>query len=100
MILENPTVAFSAVWFEKGNHKNRKGIQGLGICRLAETRNDIEMGVKLHNQNFPEFKNKITVEWIHSNEWGSSVWILKPASIKYWDDELYEDDESKEFIFS
>ncbi len=99
MILENPKVAFSAVWFEEGNHKNRKGIQGLGLCRLAETEDEISMGVRLHNQNFPDFKDSITVEWIHDNKWGSSVWVLKPTFIKYWDDELYGEDGSEEFNY-
>lgn len=97
MILKNPNVAFSIAWFDPKNHKNRKAVQGLGVCCPAKTEKEIETGVKLHNQNFPEFKERITMEWIHTNEWGSKVWILKPSYIKYWDDELYGDDETKEF---
>ena len=97
MILDNPNVAFSIAWFDLTNHGNRKAIQGLGICHLAEDEKEISKGVKLHNQNFPEFKEKITVDWIYNNEWESKVWILKPTYIKYWDDEIYGDKETKEF---
>lgn|SRR3989338_4043655 len=100
MILKNPQVAFSIAWFDPGNHRNRKAVQGRGICRLAENEKEIATGVQLHNRNFPEFKERITIEWIHSNEWGSKVWVLKPTYIKYWDDELYGDKESEEFLFS
>lgn len=99
MILKNPNVAFSIAWFDPMNHKNRKAIQGLGTCRLAKNEDEIITGVKLHNQNFPEFKERITVEWIHSNKWNSKVWVLKPTYVKYWDDELYKGRESKEFNF-
>ena len=97
MILKNPQVAFSIAWFDPINHKNRKAVQGLGVCRIAENKNEIEVGIKLHNQNFPEFKERITVDWIHTNKLGSKVWVLKPTYMKYWDDEIYGDDESEEF---
>jgi len=99
MMLKNPQVAFSVAWFDSSDHKNRKGVQGLGICRPAEDEAEIIMGVKLHNENFPEFKETITVDWVHTNEWHSKVWMLKPSYIKYWDDEIYGDDESEEFNF-
>ncbi|HEY4486504.1 MAG TPA: pyridoxamine 5'-phosphate oxidase family protein [Candidatus Paceibacterota bacterium] len=99
MILKNPNVAFSIAWFDPSNHRNRKAVQGLGVCRLAENEEEIKMGVKLHNQNFPEFKERIMVEWIHNNEWGSKVWVLKPSYMKYWDDEIFGDDGSGEFSF-
>jgi hypothetical protein len=100
MKLKNPNVAFSIAWFDPNNHKNRKAVQGLGICHLAENEEEIKTGVKLHNQNFQEFKETITLEWIHSNKWGSKVWVLKPTYIKYWDDEIYGDNESEEFTLS
>lgn len=99
MILKNQNIAFSIAWFDTKNHKNRKAVQGLGVCRPAKNEEEIKAGVKLHNQNFPEFKDKITVEWIHNNEWGSKVWVLKPSYMKYWDDEIYGENESKEFLF-
>lgn len=100
MILKNPHVAFSIAWFDQNNHKNRKAIQGLGECRLAQNEQEIATGVSLHNQNIPEFKDQITVDWIKNNEWGSKVWLVKPTYIKYWDDELYGDKETQEFNLS
>jgi len=100
MILKNPDVAFSVAWFDPKNHKNRKAVQGLGVCRLAENEDEIATGATLHNQNFTEFKEQITVDWIHDNKWDSRVWILKPIYMKYWDDELYGDDETEEFTLS
>jgi uncharacterized protein YhbP (UPF0306 family) len=99
MILKNPNVSFSISWFDPGNHKNRKAIQGLGVCKPAENDDGIKIGVDLHNQNFPEFKKRITVDWVIKNDTGSKVWVLKPRYMKYWDDELYGIDGTKEFIF-
>ncbi len=98
-ILQNPNVAFSICWFDSSNHKNRKAVQGLGVCRLAETEEEIAKGVQLHNANFPEFAEKITVEWIRTNDYESCVWVLNPSYMKYWNDELYGEDGSKEFKF-
>lgn len=97
MILRNPRVAFSIAWFDQKNHKNRKAVQGKGICRLAENESEIVSGVSLHNQNYPEFKERITVDWIHNNSRGSKIWVLKPDYLKYWDDELYGEKECCEF---
>ena len=100
MILKNPNVAFSIAWFDPNNHKNRKAVQGLGICRPAENEEEIKTGIRLHNQNFQEFKETITIKWVHNNKWGSKVWVVKPTYIKYWDDEIYGDNESEEFTLS
>ncbi len=97
MILKNPNIAFSVAWFDPTNHANRKAVQGLGICRPAQNEDEIKIGVSLHNLNFPEFKKRITIDWIHTNEWGSKIWVLRPTYIKYWDDELYGDKETEEF---
>lgn len=99
MILKNPEIAFSIAWFDPSDHKNRKAIQGKGICRPAQNEEEIATGVRLHNENFPEFKERITVDWIQNNEWNSKIWILKPTYIKYWDDELYGSEEFREFVF-
>lgn len=97
MILKKPNVAFSIAWFDPSNHKNRKAVQGLGVCRPAKDEEEIMTGVKLHNQNFPEFKEIVTKDWIHNNKSGSKVWILKPSYMKYWDDKIYGSKESEEF---
>lgn len=96
-ILKNPKVAFSVAWFDPSNHKNRKAVQGLGICRPAKNDGEIEIGVQLHNRNFPEFKERITIDWVHTNEFKSRVWVIDPTYIKHWNDELYGEGEIKEF---
>ena len=98
-ILKNPQVAFSIAWFDTNNHRNRKAVQGLGTCRLAQNEEEITSGVKLHNQNFPEFSQRITIDWIHNNDFRSRIWIVEPSYMKHWNDELYGEKETEEFTF-
>lgn len=100
MILKNPKIAFNTVWFDKKDYANRKAVQGIGVCRVATTLADVAKGVALHNKRFPAFANKITGEWIKTNEFGSRVWTIIPEYIKYWDDELYGEDEFAEVTVS
>jgi uncharacterized protein YhbP (UPF0306 family) len=99
-ILNNPNIAFSVTWYDPANHKNRKAVQGQGVCRIATNDAEIAMGVQLHNQNFPEFTSRITVDWVNTNEYKSHVWVIEPSYIKHWNDEVYGDDESEEFNMS
>lgn len=99
MILKNHNVAFSIAWFDSNNHKNRKGVQGLGVCYTAKNPLEIASGVKLLNKNFPDLRDVLTVKWITENIWNSKVWVLRPTYMKYWDDEVYGDDENEEFTF-
>ncbi len=96
---ENKALAFATAWHEEENHLNRKGIQGVGEAVLTQNETEIETGVRLHNQNYPEFKERITVEWVKENERGSGVWVITPHYIKFWNDGLYGQDGSKEFQF-
>ena len=97
MILKNSKIAFSIAWYDRKNHKKRKSIQGLGVCQPAKNLIDIAKGIKVMYQNFPDLRDILTVKWIMNNAWGTKVWGLKPTYMKYWDDELYGDQESKEF---
>ena len=98
-ILNSPKVAFSVAWYNNNNHEDRKAIQGKGKCKIAENDEEINKGVELHNKNFPEFAKRITVDWVKSKENNSHVWIIEPEFIKFWNDELYGDDEIEEFRF-
>lgn len=98
-LLEDPRLAFATAWHAEGDHLDRKGIQGVGEADLNPSEADIAKGVALHNQNYPEFAERITVEWIHTNEKGSGVWTITPSFIKFWNDDLYGQDGSKEFEF-
>lgn len=99
MILKNPEIAFSVAWFDSKNSKNRKGIQGLGTCRPTKNPTEITTGIKLLYKKFPDLRDVLTVKWIMTNIWGSKIWVIKPTYMKYWDDEIYGDDESEEFNF-
>lgn len=97
MILKNPNVAFSFAWFDPKNHKNRKGVQGLGVCHSVKNPAETATGIKLLYKAFPDLRDILTVKWITTNVWGTKVWKLKPTYMKYWDDEIYGDNESEEF---
>ena len=88
-IMKSSDVAFSVAWYDKESPGNRKAVQGLGVCTVAEKEEDIRRGVYLHNENFPEFTQTLTPEYLLSNENDTKVWILEPRYIKFWNDELY-----------
>ncbi|MDE1874930.1 MAG: pyridoxamine 5'-phosphate oxidase family protein [Patescibacteria group bacterium] len=100
MMLKNPTVAFATAWFNEKDHTDRKGIQGSGKCEIVKDLKKITEGIVLLNKKFPDLKKSITVQYILDNIWKSRMWVIRPDVIKYWDDELYGDDESKEFTFN
>lgn len=99
MILKNNRIAFSIAWHNKKNSADRKGVQGLGICETVHNPLTIMTAVKALNASFPDLKNMITVEWIATNMWGARIWSIKPSYAKYYDDEVYGEEESKEFNF-
>ncbi len=99
-ILKNPRVAVSVAWFDPKNNKNRKAIQGLGACYPTNNPPEIATGAKLLYDKFPDLRDIFTVEWIMKNVWGSKIWIIKPTYLKYWDDELYGENESEEVLFT
>ena len=97
-IMKNSEIAFSVTWFNEKNLKDRKAIQGKGICRIAVNEGEIKKGVELYNEYYPESTESITVDWVKSDENKSHVWIIEPSYIKYWDDSLYGRERTKEFI--
>lgn len=99
MILKNNHIAFAVAWFDCKDHSNRKGIQGLGICEIVKNPKYIISGIKALNQTFPDLKDIITVDWIKNNTWDVRVWSIKPTYAKYYDDEVYGEEESEEFNF-
>lgn len=98
MILQDPKTAFCVTWSDPSNLENRKGVQGVGLCRIARGM-EIAKGLATIHAKFPSFKKQMTLKWIKENAWGARVWILKPTYAKYWDDELYGEEESEEFTF-
>jgi uncharacterized protein YhbP (UPF0306 family) len=97
-ILDHNEIAFSVIWFNESNHKDRKGVQGTGVCRIADN-DELEKGIALHNKSFPEFANRITVDWAKNDPTASKVWVIEPKHIKYWDDALYGENGTEDFNF-
>jgi len=97
---ENPALAFASAWCNERDHADRKGIQGVGHAVRTSHNQDIEIAVQLHNRRYPEFADRITVDWINTNERGSGVWVITPSYIKFWNDELYGIDGTEEFWFN
>jgi len=98
-IMARPSVAFSTAWYNKNDHTDRKAVQGKGTCRMAVLDEEINEGVTLHNKNYPEFAERLTVDYIKSADNSSEVWVVEPYYIKHWDDELYGSNGTKEFTF-
>lgn len=99
-LTEDPKLAFATAWCSTESDLDRKGIQGVGEAVFTKNEEDIAEGVRLHNKNYPESAEKITVEWVKTNERGSGVWVITPSFIKFWNDELYGENGSKEFTFN
>lgn len=98
-IMKNPKIAFSIVWFNKDDPSDRKAVQGQGICKIAETDEEIKIGAELYNSLFPQYASKIDVDWVKNNKEGSHIYIIEPTYMKYWDDELYGEEKTKGFNF-
>jgi uncharacterized protein YhbP (UPF0306 family) len=96
-ILQNPNIAFAVAWYDMESPGNRKAVQGLGACVMAKDERDIRMGVQLHNHNFPQFAHELTPEYVLHNTEGTSVWMIAPTYIKFWNDELYGTQQTQEF---
>ena len=96
-ILQSSEIAFAVAWYDTKNPGNRKAVQGLGTCTMAESEKDIRKGMQLHNRNFPQFADRLTPEYLLANDQGTRVWIVAPKYVKFWNDELYGDEETEEF---
>ena len=97
-IKKNPTIAFNVAWYNSENYTDRKAVQGTGVCYMAKNDEEIKKGVELHNKHFPEFASRITVDWVKRTDNASKVWIIKPQSLKFWNDQLFGSEEVKSFI--
>lgn len=95
-ILKDPEMAFNIAWYNPNDHTDRKAIQGRGLCYQAKSEKEIARGVHLHNQRYPEFAEKITVDWITDTDNDSCVWVIKPRYVKFWNDTLFGEDGVRE----
>ncbi len=100
MILVNPRVAFSSAWSDQNNPSNRKGVQGIGECQIVKRISEIVEGLSYIHRSVPGLRKLITLDWLKKNAFGSKLWVIHPKYLKYWDDGLYGEEESREFIVS
>ena len=98
-IKENSYVAFSIPWFDENDLGNRKAIQGIGVCTRITNAGDIARLLKNHYKYYPLWKNVITHKAMRDKVISSRPYIIKPTYMKYWDDELFGEEGTKEFIF-
>ena len=80
-----------------GNQKNRKGVQGKGVCEKVTNPIVMAHGIGLLFKKYPDLHDVLTVPWILENVWGTKLWAIKPGFVKYFDDEIYGENESEEF---
>jgi uncharacterized protein YhbP (UPF0306 family) len=99
-ISRNPSVVFSVAWFDPKDHANRKAIQGRGTCSAIGSEAELTRGIRLHNQRFPEFRDRITRRSLRSEENSSAMWLIKPTYVKFWDDARYGAKNHREFFFA
>lgn len=98
-LLEDPRLAFATAWHAAGNHIDRKGVQGVGNARVASSDEDIKTGVRLHNRDYPEVAPFVTQERVRDDSNNTVLWVITPILIKFWNDALYGEEESREFKF-
>jgi len=82
MIVENSKVAFSFSWTDPNNPKNRKGIQGQGVCNKSDDVKEVIKGLTLLSKKLPVFREFFNFDWMKANK-QSGVWVIKPTYIKY-----------------
>lgn len=87
-IIANYKVSFSTAWFSPNDYTDRKSIQWIWTCTVATSIDDISKGISLHNKSFPEFAERITVDWVLEDE-NRAIRMIRPTQIKFWNDELY-----------
>lgn len=95
----NPNVAFSTVWFDQNNLGNRKGVQGAGECTLIEDLEVTEKYLGNHYKFFPSWKDSINIEKMKTNHIESRLYLVKPNYMKFWNDEEFGNEGTKEYKF-
>lgn len=96
---KNPSVAFSTVWHDQDDLGNRKGIQGTGICERITNPLEITRHLDHHYKYFPAWRSSINLKNIIEKVIESRPYKIKADYIKFWNDELYGKEGTKEFSF-
>lgn len=98
-ILDNHEVAFSSAWFDESNLGNRKSIQRSGTCKKITSVVDISKALRIHLGKYPSWSQVINLDNILNKVIESRVYKITPNYIKFWNDELYGAENTKEFRF-
>ena len=98
-IQNNSRVAFTISWYNKDNLSDRKAVQGRGVCRLLENPKEIVRFLTNHYKYFPSWKDEITYENMLQKIIESRPYIIKPTYMKFWNDELFGEEGTREFNF-
>lgn len=96
-IENNEEIAFTTVWYDQNDLTNRKAIQGKGICQRITEPSLIIKFLKNHAKYYPLWKDVITHENMVNKIIRSKPYIIKPTYLKFWNDELYGEEGTKEF---
>lgn len=96
-IAARPEVAFSVAWYDEHNLGNRKAVQGTGRMELIKGIPENIAALKIHHEKYPQWRDIITWDNIVKKVIESKVYKLTPSYIKFWNDELYGEEGTKEF---
>jgi uncharacterized protein YhbP (UPF0306 family) len=99
-IEQEPAVAFSTAWYDENDLSNRKAIQGRGNCRLLTSEAEIQAALQPHLDKYPDWASYLTLDALVQNKIKSKLYIIEPRYIKFWNDELYGEEGTKEFTFT
>ncbi|PJA14476.1 hypothetical protein CO112_00280 [Candidatus Dojkabacteria bacterium CG_4_9_14_3_um_filter_150_Dojkabacteria_WS6_41_13] len=96
-IADNPKVSFSVYWIDEKDMWNRKAIQGEGECHIVS--NPIAIGALVvnHFKFFPTWKKWMTKKDMVQKLLETRSYLITPTFMKFWNDELYGEDGTKEF---
>ena len=98
-ILKNSVVACNVVDSSQPVTSKKIGAQIEGVAVRLNTFESIKAGLKYWNQMNTGVEDVINIENIEKKIISSRVWKIKPTKIKFFNERLYKDEESKVFKF-
>lgn len=96
---EDPVLAFATAWHSPTDFRDRKGVQGVGEAITITDTTELEQGLHLYHAKYPDSADRMTAEWIRTNDTKTSLWKITPRFIKFWSDSDYGPEGSEEFTF-
>jgi len=99
-LLKNSKVAFTISWYNISNLGDRKAVQGTGTCARLNNPVEITKFLLNHYIYFPSWKEVINEQTMREKIIDSRPYIITPDYMKFWNDELFGEEGTKEFTFS